>query len=89
MNGIDFIDVAILIRGLKGLNEQNARVIFSSLPLAELSTIVREHLEQFTDVWEHEGNVVCNVLLFPYQMNGAARGYKLAVPAKDWEGLKT
>jgi hypothetical protein len=57
--------------------------------LAELSTIVREHLEQFAEVQEHDGDIICNVLLFPYVMNGAARGYKLSVPAKDWESLKT
>lgn len=61
---------------------------FSNLPLAELSTIVREHLEQFADAHDESGRIMCNVLLFPYVMNGAARGYRLSVPQKDWESLK-
>lgn len=66
--------------------------IFHSL--AELSAIVRELLEQFTDVTVSTDGSLCNVVLFPYQMNGAARGYTLLEPAEDqtrkmgWNMLK-
>ena len=55
---------------------------------------MRELLEQFTDVTAHGGESLCNVILFPYQMNGAARGYTLLEPAQDqtrkmgWNMLK-
>ncbi|CAL1135132.1 unnamed protein product [Cladocopium goreaui] len=44
-----------------------------------LSTIIREHLEQFAEVHEDNGVITCNALLFSCVMNGAARGYRLPV----------
>ena len=59
--------------------------VFSSATfLTEMSTIVREHLEQLTEGVESDGSITCQVLIFPYCVNGAARGYRLEEPQQAW-----
>ena len=59
--------------------------VFHGFP-AELSAIVRELLQRFSEASPCGGGaLLCNIFILPFSMNGAARGYPLLEPEEDGE----
>jgi hypothetical protein len=53
---------------------------------AELASIVRELLQQFSEAGPCGGGaLLCNIFILPFSMNGAARGYPLLEPEEEGE----
>ena len=58
-------------------------VMIHDVGASEAAACVRELLQQFTDsqTFTDGSGAVCPILLRPYALNGAARGYRLVEPS--------
>ena len=66
---------------------QEIRILWvASIPYSQVAAAVKELLEQFTEAEATSfGSFRCNILLYPFLLNGTARGYPLVQVQARWK----